>query len=185
MVIRPAVAADAAQIAVVHVLSWQGAYRGLMPEDYLDGLDPAQRTPTWARIIGEADRPRSGVLVAEDEAGLRGFAAFGPTRDEGESGDQTGEIGAIYLAPDAWGTGCGRRLMAESLACLGTAGYQQVTLWVLDTNARARRFYEAAGFRADGAVKQDDRGEFQLREVRYRRALPGHPPQGLDPHPYP
>jgi hypothetical protein len=51
------------------------------------------------------------------------------------------------------------------------AAYKLVTLWVLDTNTRARRFYEIAGFRSDGAVKVDDRDGFRLREVRYRLPL--------------
>jgi hypothetical protein len=55
---------------------------------------------------------------------------------------------------------------------LATVGYGQVTLWVLASNARARRFYEAAGLRPDGAVKVDDSRGFALSEVRYRRSLP-------------
>lgn len=171
MEIRPAAVEDAAKIADVHVRSWQGAYRGLIPQAYLDGLDPAERAEMWTRITSGVDGSRAGVLVAEDDAGVRGFATFGPTRDEGESAERTAEIGAIYLAPEAWGTGSGRELMTRALASLSEAGYQQVTLWVLDTNARARRFYEAAGFHEDGAEKLDDRDEFQLREVRYRRPL--------------
>ena len=62
--------------------------------------------------------------------------------------------------------------MNAALALLAGAGYAQVTLWVLDANSRARSFYEKAGFTADGAVKLEDRGSFQLREVRYRRSLP-------------
>jgi len=66
----------------------------------------------------------------------------------------------------------GRELMTATLDFLANLGYTQVTLWVLDTNARARRFYEAAGFRADGALKVDDGRGFPLSEVRYRRSLP-------------
>jgi ribosomal protein S18 acetylase RimI-like enzyme len=171
MQIRTAVVEDAAHIAAVHVRSWQGGYRGLMPQDYLDGLDPAQRTEMWVRITSGVDGTRSGVLVAEDETAVRAFVSFGPTRDEGEDPDRTGEIAAIYAAPDAWGTGCGRDLMAAALEVLGRAGYEQVTLWVLDTNARARRFYELAGFHRDGAEQLDDRHGLSLRELRYRRAL--------------
>jgi GNAT superfamily N-acetyltransferase len=83
-----------------------------------------------------------------------------------------GEIVAIYLASTAWGKSVGRALMAAALAQLSAIGYQEATLWVLDTNVRARTFYEKAGFSPDGAAKLDDRGEFQLREVRYRRPLP-------------
>ncbi len=42
---------------------------------------------------------------------------------------------------------------------------------MLDTNVRAQRFYEAAGFAPDGAVKVDDTRGFPLRELRYRRSL--------------
>jgi ribosomal protein S18 acetylase RimI-like enzyme len=169
--IRPAVVEDAAQIAGVHVRSWQGVYRGLMPQEYLDGLDPAERAEVWARVTSRADGTRSGVLVAEDETAVRGFVAFGPTRDEGEDRDQVGEIASIYAAPDAWGTGCGRDLMSAALEILAKAGYRQVTLWVLDGNARARRVYEAAGFHLDGAEQSDERDGFPLHELRYRRPL--------------
>lgn len=171
MEIRPADVEDADRIAEVHVRSWRGAYRGLIPQEYLDGLDTAERAGLWVRITGRVDRTRSDVLLAEEDGRLLGFAAFGPTRDEGEDPELTGEVAAIYLDPAAWSTGCGRVLMASALDRLAAAGYEQATLWVLDTNARARRFYEAAGFRADGAEKPDDRGTFTLREVRYRRPL--------------
>jgi RimJ/RimL family protein N-acetyltransferase len=62
--------------------------------------------------------------------------------------------------------------MSATLEYLAAIACAKVTLWVLDSNARARRFYEAAGFRPDGAVKVDDSHGFVLRELRYRRQLP-------------
>ena len=61
--------------------------------------------------------------------------------------------------------------MTAALGRLTELGYRQATLWVLDSNARARRFYAAAGFQPDGAVKVDDSRGFPLAEVRYRRSL--------------
>jgi ribosomal protein S18 acetylase RimI-like enzyme len=61
--------------------------------------------------------------------------------------------------------------MSAALDHLAAAGYREATLWVLDTNARARRFYTAAGFSADGGTKTDDIGGFVIREIRYRRPL--------------
>jgi GNAT superfamily N-acetyltransferase len=172
MEVRRARAEDAAQIAEVHVRSWQAAYHGLIPQDYLDGLDPAPSVEGRARQIREVDWARGGVLVAEDGTGLVGFANVCPTRDQDESPERVGEVAAIYLAPGAWGKGYGRQLMTMALEHLAGVGYQLATLWVLDTNMRAQRFYAAAGFRADGADMLDDRGTFQLRELRYRRPLP-------------
>jgi GNAT superfamily N-acetyltransferase len=169
--VRPARAEDAGQIALVHVRSWQGAYRGLIPQAFLDELDVAQRTRTWERALAEADNPRAGVLVADDGGNVVGFVGYFPSRDPDADPDLIGEIGAIYLLPGAWGGGIGKRLMEAALGRLAGAGFTQVTLWVLDSNDRARRFYEAGGWSADGAAKQDDSRGFPLSEVRYRRSL--------------
>ena len=150
-VIRAARVADASQIAVVHVRSWQGAYRGLLPQAYLDGLDPAQRVGRWERSLAEANDGRNGVLVADASATLLGFAGYAPTRDGDVDPARVGEIDAIYLLPSVWGKGLGRRLMGAALTRLAEAQFDQVTLWVLDSNVRARRFYEAGGWLADGA----------------------------------
>ena len=59
--------------------------------------------------------------------------------------------------------------MDAALNGLRQAGDTQATLWVLDTNARARQFYEAGGWAPDGETKQDDARGFSITEVRYRR----------------
>ncbi len=79
--IRRATTNDAARIAETHVRSWQSAYHGLIPQDYLDSLDPAPRLAWRQQILASVNWAVGGVLVAEDESGLTGFADFGPTRD--------------------------------------------------------------------------------------------------------
>jgi ribosomal protein S18 acetylase RimI-like enzyme len=172
MDIRPARIEDAAQIARVHVQSWQGAYQSLLPQAYLDSLDPAQRVGRWERALSETDWSRDGTLVANAGGSLFGFISYGPARDDDADHKRVGEILAIYLMPAAWGKGSGRQLMGVALERLIEAGFDQVTLWVLDSNIRARRFYEAGGWSADGAVKQDESYGFPMTEVRYRRPLP-------------
>ena len=168
--IRPARTGDAPALALVHVRSWQGAYRGLLPQEFLDGLDPAQRAGFWERVLAAAGA-RSGVVVADAGESLAGFAGFGPARDEDADPGQTGELWAIYLHPDAWGQGWGRQLMAAAVTGMADAGFSQAVLWVLDSNERARRFYQAAGWSPDGAAKGDTIGGAQVTEVRYRRSL--------------
>jgi ribosomal protein S18 acetylase RimI-like enzyme len=174
MNVRRAQPEDAALIAETHVLGWQGGYRGLLPQDYLDGMQAGgERLERWARTLESPDWSRGGVLVAErDDGQVAGFARFGATRDEDDDPETVGEVYSIYLAPVAWGQGLGRALMSAALEHLAAAGYGSATLWVLDTNARARRFYAAAGFSADGGGKTDDTQGFPIREVRYRRPLP-------------
>lgn len=142
-----------------------------MPQTFLDGLDVAQRKRTWERALAGTDELKTGLLVADDGGALIGFVAYLASRDPDADPALTGEIGALYLLPDAWGGGTGRRLMAAALDGLAGAGFTQATLWVLESNSRARRFYEAGGWSVDGTVKLDDSRGFALSEVRYRRSL--------------
>ncbi len=172
-IIRRADPEDAAEIGVMHVRSWQAAYLGLLPQQYLDRLDPADRAERWRRALRDVSWPRSGVLILDSETGILGVAGFGPTRDTDADPVSVGEVAAIYLLPEAWGLGLGRRLMGSVLGHLAAAGYQQATLWVLDATARARRFYEKYGWTEDGAAKREDRHGMPITELRYRKPLPG------------
>jgi GNAT superfamily N-acetyltransferase len=83
---------------------------------------------------------------------------------------ETGELYALYVAPAWWSAGAGRALMASVLAALGEARYLRAVLWVLADNARARRFYERAGFAPDGATHVLA-GLGGVLEVRYARDI--------------
>ena len=167
---RPATVDDAPAIGVVHVRSWQVTYAGLVPQSYLDAMDPVARGQRWAEILAGVVPP-AGTTVLESEAhGLIGFASVMPS-DDPDATPTTGQLGAFYLDPDHWGRGGGRLLMADAVDRLTAAGFTTATLWVLNGNARARRFYDAAGWRPDGATQLDDSRGFPLDEVRYRRPL--------------
>ncbi len=169
--VRAATVRDAAQLAAIHIRSWRAAYQGLLPQDYLDTLDTSDRAERWQHALQATDWSRAGVMVAAPGPDLLGFARFSPTRDEDDDPATVGQIRAIYLLPEAWGKGLGRRLMGSALARLAATGYAQTTLWVLETNTRARRFYEKNGWVQDGSTRIDDSQGFPMNEVRYRRHL--------------
>ncbi len=50
-------------------------------------------------------------------------------------------------------------------------GFKEMTVWVLDFNARARAFYEGRGFALDERSRMDDRTGISLVERRYRMTL--------------
>jgi GNAT superfamily N-acetyltransferase len=158
--------ADAAEIARISVLGWQAAYRGLMPDEFLDRLDPAERRATWERVAEEAG---TLVLVARDrEDALVGFAAVRASPDA-DADASTADVGALYVDPERWGQGVGKALLSGAVEGARRLGFAETTLWVLEGNQRARRFYEAFGFRTDGATKVESRwGGFSVVEVRYR-----------------
>jgi len=168
--VRPATVNDAESIADIHVRSWQAAYVGQVPKDYLDGLSVDDRVRTWRQMLGQLDCSRSGVFVLVDGDEVDGFTGFGPSRDDDAAGD-VGEVASIYLAPERWGQGCGRMLIEAAAERLRDASFATATLWVLRTNTRARRFYEAAGWRPDGKEMTDSSRGFPLIETRYCRRL--------------
>lgn len=170
MDVRRAAEADARVIAEVHVRSWQAAYVGQVPDGFLASLSADDREPVWREILSVTAWPASGTLVLTDSGSVVGFAHFCPSRDP-DAHSTTGELTSIYLAPEAWGRGGGRLLLDQAVGSLREAAFTEATLWVLDTNHRARLFYEAAGWSTDGAEKTDERRGFPLTEVRYRRLL--------------
>ncbi|MFJ9819220.1 GNAT family N-acetyltransferase [Streptomyces sp. NPDC101151] len=163
--IRPMTLADCDRVSEIRIRGWQHAYRGLMPQPYLDALSVAQdaeRRRTWfAQGNGAVVN-----LVAERDGEVVGWAAHGPYRD-GEVRTGDAELYAIYLDPAHAGSGVGRALLAESVE--QCSPYPRLFLWVLKENTRARRFYERAGFRPDGAEEPFDVDGVAVPEVRYVR----------------
>jgi GNAT superfamily N-acetyltransferase len=167
--VRRGVPGDARRISEVQVRSWQAAYRGMIPDAYLDQLTPEKRLPTWERVLAD---PEQFVLVTEaPDAGVFGFGSLNPSRDA-DADAVTGELTALYLAPVFWRRGSGTTLVQAVLEEARSRRYHTVTLWVLDANLRARRFYEKCGFTPDGAEKTEHRSpELVLHEVRYQLEL--------------
>ena len=174
--LRRASGADAAAVAAMHVRSWQVAYRGIVADPFLDGLDVGARA---VRYTFDGTGPRDPeTWIAVDGDDVVGMVSVSPSRDEDLPG--LGEVQALYVAPGRWRSGAGSALMARAERLLAGAGFTEALLWVLEDNARGRRFYETAGWDADGGTKTVDIGGRELVEVRYRKRLggPAPDPQG-------
>jgi GNAT superfamily N-acetyltransferase len=180
VVIRSASPADAAQIAAVMRDSWFAAYDGIIAPAIIDRAT----SPDGGARVRQSFRTRPWqkmIAAVAAELGIVGYASFGPERDVADlpwpypltaagSDGQVAELYALYVDPAWWSTGTGRALMDRVLAKVRAAGYVRITLWVLEANARGRRFYQRAGFAPDGARHVlDDLGG--VTEIRYQRAL--------------
>jgi GNAT superfamily N-acetyltransferase len=166
LTLRAARPEDAAGIARVHVRSWQAAYRGLLPDAYLDALRPEHRVATY-QFGAELDAHPLRI-VAVDEGTVVGFANQGPCREDAS----LGEVYAIYVDPERWVQGVGKRLMAQSRQHLADQGFTEAVLWALEGNRRAERFYISDGWADDGGRKTEVVWGAVVKEVRFRRALP-------------
>jgi GNAT superfamily N-acetyltransferase len=164
---------DAEEMGRLHVRVWQEAYAGLMPAEYLAGLDPADRGKVWRTVltqrgarplVGESDdvtiRARTRAARTRSSGAIIGIATAGPARDPDPV--VPAELWMINVESAHRGTGVADRLVGATLG--DGPGY----LWVLSGNERAERFYRRLGFAADGQTKAHEAtGTVERRMVRY------------------
>ncbi|MGD1879036.1 MAG: GNAT family N-acetyltransferase [Kiloniellaceae bacterium] len=162
VVLRPALPRDADAIARVHVETWQSAYAGLVPADYLARMSVARSSPQWHRTAAKAEKGND-LLVAEVEEEVIGFVSFGPNRIADLP--YSGEVYALYVGIDWQGQGLGRRLLATALEALAKEGHRGAMVWVLAANP-ARFFYEAMGGERAGDRMETFAGT-DLEELAY------------------
>jgi GNAT superfamily N-acetyltransferase len=167
--IRPMCPADCDRVSEIRIRGWQTAYKGLMPQPYLDALSVAEDSERRRACFGQGGG-RVVNLVAEQGGEVVGWACHGPYRD-GEPRTADAELYAIYVDSERLGSGIGHALLHESVQRCTALGHDRLYLWVLEENVRARRFYERAGFHADGTEEPFEVDGVQLPEVRYVREL--------------
>ena len=176
MLVRPARPEDARAVEEVRIAGWRAAYGGIVPAAFLEALLVDEERVAWRERSLREPEPYDVVLVAEQDGLVVGAAALGPAQsaDPGPNSDEdldpatTAELRTLYVAPSAWGTGVGGRLLDEGFALLP---HPQQVLWTLERNASARRFYERRGFVHDDRSRVLDLGG-PVVEVHYRRARP-------------
>ena len=161
--VRPPVPQDAPGLAHAHWLAWREAYRGVMPDDYLDARSEERLARDW-QVRLEMDEPDGIVAVGVAPTGeVLGFASGGPSRDD--DAPVAWELYAVNVVRPAYGSGLGRDLVAA------VVGDRPNHLWLLVDNPRARAFYEREGYVADGAEKvHEGSGCLEMRMVRRGRA---------------
>lgn len=149
---------DPYAVSAVYEQSWKSAYKGIIPQSYLDSI-PAGR---WVTGIRQHEQ---NCLVLIENGTIIGTSRISKSRWEAYS--DYGEIISIYLLPEYVGKGYGRALMDRAVEELKQAGYRHLLLWVLEENHRARRFYETYGFTLSEEKLTQNIGGKELSEVMY------------------
>jgi GNAT superfamily N-acetyltransferase len=137
--IEPAGVEDAADIAALHAESWRSAYRGLLPDAFLDGPVVVDRVQLWNARMAASDSHRRFVSKAVAGGDLVGFVcvlldaepAWGALLDN------------LHVKPGRTGRGIGHRLFREAREWVTIAAPgQRMHLTVIEGNFKARRFYD-------------------------------------------
>ncbi|HLY43519.1 MAG TPA: GNAT family N-acetyltransferase [Terracidiphilus sp.] len=167
MLLRPAEPKDAMAVAIVHVRSWQAAYRGLLPDAYLDNLRAEDRAERYDFTHSDPANPHTIVAVESDS--ILGFATTRPCPDDDRA--DYGELAALYVDPDYWHRGLGVALVSAARVRLAELGFMKAVLWVLEGNQRAEKFYLNDGWTRNGIERSATMWGIQLHEVRFQRNL--------------
>lgn len=146
------------EISNVYEQSWKFAYKGIIPQEYLDSIPSGQ----WCVAL---DNPNRHTLVMLDGDKIIGTSSYCKSRFEDYM--DWGEIISIYFLPEYMGRGYGTDLLEQAVRELKAMGFKQGFLWVLADNHRARHFYEKSGFKNSGEYMDNDIGGKKLRELQY------------------
>jgi L-amino acid N-acyltransferase YncA len=168
IIIHKVLPEDAYDYTVCHIACWQSAYKDIIPSGFLANMpnEIEQRTERLKNNLNESTD--ISYYYAAVNGKMIGRLIFGKCRDEDKS--NAGEVTAVYLIKEYWNKGLGRKMMDYAIDELKSIGYDEIIVWVLEDNNRARRFYEKYGFTLDGAKKEMQMGK-SLTVVRYTMNL--------------
>ncbi|MFA6310671.1 MAG: GNAT family N-acetyltransferase [Sterolibacterium sp.] len=139
--IRAATPADAAAIAHLQTASWRAAYRDVLSDAYLDSDIDTERLLLWSECLN-TPAPHQHVALAERNGRAVGFACAYGAYDA-----RWGTLlENLHVADEAKRQGIGAGLMAHVAAwSLQAHPALGLYLWVIVSNAPARRFYQRLG----------------------------------------
>lgn len=155
---------DAAILSSIGVLSWQAAYRGIIPDTYLDSLSVEKKEVQVAKSL---TIPENHFALAEiDNQGV-GVICFRPYYNKDKKEQGSWEIQALYILPQYWRNGIGQSLIKYAIRYMISISVSSYGLWVLFENHRARKFYESMGFCLSDNERAITIGGKELIEVYY------------------
>ena len=173
--IRGATPEDAPEIATVHAAARRALFQGHLPPRLLDRPPRDVLLTLWQ---GWLTSPAFHTLVAPRPAdadpapALAAFCTWAPASEADLASPKGAELRTLYVHPDLWNLGLGSALLERAMTQAAAAGHRRMILWTLAVNRRARRFYEARGFLADGAHKVERLEDSDpLLALRYRAPL--------------
>ncbi len=159
--LRIATTDDIQDIVDAYLDSWRGGYEGLLPEREITAQLERRRDYDWS---GPVDSATATVTVAMSDGRLVGVVQ---ATELSHAPRDLPEITMLYVRPEAWGRGVASALLTAGTDWIAERGHRSARLRVVEGQARARRFYERAGWRVDDRMPAAHNGFFPL--LYYRR----------------
>jgi GNAT superfamily N-acetyltransferase len=110
-------------------------------------LSLAHEAIRWQRMFDHPQESGGTLAFVADQEGRA--VAYGSCNEQRtgplHDGGYTGEVSELYVLRQAQRRGAGSMLMTAMATALLALGHRAMSLWVLEQNGPARRFYESLG----------------------------------------
>lgn len=158
--IRYADLSDSGMLGKIHSKSAQEGFKGILQDNVLKDVFSVERRAN--RFADELSKgyPKTAIALEENEPA--GLISFGSCR-YGNRDKSWIEIWRVYVIQEFWGTGIAEDLIEWGINEIKKEGFNNIELWVLEENIRAKSFYERVGFKYDNTFQEIDMG----KELRY------------------
>jgi len=164
--VRPANPGEGGRLGEIYLSSGRAAWARHLSPVGLGGLtSPAEE---WERWISD---PHLILLVAERRGQPAALALLCRSTDPDSDPARVALLDRLYTEPAAWRRGLGRALLDAAMDDLRERRFQEVTLWTAEWNT-SQGFYEATGWKRDGATREKTFAGSTFTEVRYRTQVP-------------
>ena len=171
--VRPAMPADAGDIAAVQLAAWRAGYAEILPPEVLAG-PPEDLATAWHATLSAPTPPRHRVLVAAEGHQVVGIAVLSSS----DSPDAD-ELAALLVLPSAGRRGHGSRLLAAAVDGWRAAGVAEAVAWVWRNDRVLSTFLLSAGWGFDGGRRGLDTSLGVEQQLRLRTQLSMAPSGGL------
>jgi ribosomal protein S18 acetylase RimI-like enzyme len=168
MEIRHATPSDPPILARILSSARSDGYRGAIPDDVLDWMVTQFGEAEWRCKLQRLANSRRHLELAVLDGIPVGYVEYGAREEEK---DHPCEVFSLFVEPGRNRRNVGSELLRRAEKILLNEGAGDAVLWVLESNAKARRFYESQGWQPDGRRRSTQFGPGVLSEVEYRKRL--------------
>lgn len=159
--VRSAGIGDVASMAAIHLRAATQGYRNIFPPD-APALSHDALVGKWQELVSNE---LAEVLIAAIDGQVVGTVMLEPDEVDG-----SWWLKRLHVDPEYWGHGIGSVLHDEAITTAWQRGVDQLNLWVLEQNDRARQMYERRSWNlVPGSTLENDPPT--VVDVRYTRAV--------------
>ncbi|MBI3715057.1 MAG: GNAT family N-acetyltransferase [Betaproteobacteria bacterium] len=136
-------AAIAKTIAVLHADSWRVAYRDIYPRYFLEEELDRDRVRHWRQRVPELRTAGGQIFLARVRGRAAGFLCIEVKRPG------LAYVDNLHVLPQFQRLGIASALIEYGADWARQRGCERMTLYVLEQNLPARRFYRRTGWRVE------------------------------------